>query len=314
MARPLTAATGGASPAAPIDESARWRIGIIMMIGGAIVGACNGAQMKLLAGGLNDVMVVWGRTFGSALMMLPIAIWLNGGAVWKPSRPGLQIVRGLMICGSALAFMASLHHLGLAESIAILYVYPFLMTALAAAFLGERVRGILWLGIMGGFAGVLIVMRPSTEAVNIGALFALLCGALVAVQLFLNRKLGPLSPAFVTAFWGHFIASTALLAVLPFYWTTPTWPQVGALALVAVTTGGSQLLFLTALARAPVGLLAPFSYVEIVAAILLGYVIFGAVPDLVSWLGISLIVVSGVLVALHRNTPSAVIRPRRPVA
>jgi drug/metabolite transporter (DMT)-like permease len=193
--------------------------------------------------------------------------------------------------------MTGVRHLDFADAIAILYVYPFLMTLMAPLILGERVRLIGWVGVFGGFGGVLLVMRPEFRNFDVSALYVLFTGFLVAVQMLLNRKLGTLSDPAVISMWGSLVAALILLLTLPYAWQPVTTMQLGILALMAVTSAISQTLMILAFSRAPASELAPFTYAEIVSAVLIGFIMFGTLPDLMSWSGIGLITLSGIIVA-----------------
>ncbi len=140
-------------------------------------------------------------------------------------------------------------------------------------------------------------MRPDFQVFDAGALFVLAAGFLVALHMLLNRTLGVLSDATVISMWGALVAACALSLSLPFVWQPIAAAQLGILVLAALIGTVSHTLMILAFARAPASDLAPFTYLEIVSAVLIGLVMFGTLPDLVSWAGIALIIVSGILVA-----------------
>jgi drug/metabolite transporter (DMT)-like permease len=115
--------------------------------------------------------------------------------------------------------------------------------------------------------------------------------------MLLNRKLGVLADPTVISMWGALAAAGALTLTLPFVWEPITAAQLGILALTALTGAISHTLMIMAFARAPASNLAPFTYSEIVSAVLIGFIMFGTLPDLISWSGIGLITLSGIIVA-----------------
>ena len=137
------------------------------------------------------------------------------------------------------------------------------------------------------------------------ALFVLCTGAMVALQMLMNRKLGVLADPSVISMWGAMIAALVLLFALPFVWEPIGANQLGIVALMALTSAASQTMMILALARAPASDLAPFTYSEIVAAVLIGLVMFGTLPDVLSWVGIGLIILSGVAVARAQGSYDA---------
>jgi len=268
--------------------------------------------MKMLAGSMSEFMVVWARYAGFFLVLLPVVLASQGRAAFRPAQPRLQIFRALTIALGTVAFVAGVRTIPFADAIAIIYVYPFILTLLAPHFLGERVPKIAWFGVIGGFTGVLVVMRPTFENLDQNALLVLLSGVLIAVHLLFNRKLGPLANPLMTSMWGALIATIALSAMLPFSWQIPDAGQLRLLAAIALTSAVSQSLMLYAFARAPASALAPFTYIEIVSAVIIGWVLFATVPDTVSWCGMALIVASGLIVAQAPGLGAKVTKRRHP--
>jgi drug/metabolite transporter (DMT)-like permease len=279
------------------DGTVAARGGILLIVLGLSIAAFTGALMKTLTTDLSPLLIGWFRFTGAFLILVPFALARAGRKAFRPPRIGIQILRGVFLVVGNLSFMTGVRYLDFADAIAILYVYPFLVTLMAPMILGERVSLIGWLGVIGGFGGVLLVMRPEFRNFDVSALFVLLTGFLVSLQMLLNRKLGVLSDPSVISMWGSLIASLLLLLALPFAWQPVTAVQLGILALMALTSAISQTLIILALSRAPASELAPFTYGEIVAAVLIGFTMFGTLPDAVSWSGIALIIFSGIVVA-----------------
>ncbi len=198
---------------------------------------------------------------------------------------------------ATVSFIVGAQTIDFADAIAILYAYPFLLTVIAILFLGERVRWVGWIGICGGFIGVLLVMRPEFENVNQGTWFVFLCAVIVSVQMAMNRKLGSVSHPLVTALWGGAVATITLSVLIPFYWQPINLQQFGLLFAMALTGTVNQVCLVYGFAKAEASTIAPFTYLEIVAAVVFGYFIFGTLPGWISWIGIVLIVISGIVVA-----------------
>jgi len=286
---------------------------IALLVCGISLAGLNGAFMKMLAGGMHEFMIVWARYLGFFLVLMPVAFASQGRAAFRPVRPILQIFRALTIAAGTVAFVAGVRTIAFADAIAIIYVYPFILTLLAPRFLGERVPKIAWFGVIGGFTGVLVVMRPTFDNLDHNALLVLLCGVLIAIHLLFNRKLAPLANPLVTSMWGALIAMLALSITLPFSWQTPDAGQMKLLAAIAVTSAISQSMVLYAFARAPASSLAPFTYMEIVSAVVIGWALFATVPDAISWAGMALIVASGLIVARAPRLGAKVTKRRHPI-
>ena len=243
--------------------------------------------------------------------MLPLVLWLHGRAILAVPRLKLQLFRGLCMAGSTVFFITGAQTLDYADAIAILYAYPFFLTLLAPWVLGERVSLAAWAGVGGGFLGVLLVVRPSFEGVGLDAVLVLCCALLVTTQLIINRKLGAVADPLVTSCYGAGIATLVATLWLPWLWQPVPAENWGILAFLAVTGAISQTAIVLAFARTAASDLAPFTYTEIIAAVLLGWIVFGTLPDWISWAGIGLICLSGIAVAramAMRNMPRRVPR------
>lgn len=271
--------------------------GIVMVITGLSIAAFSGAIMKLLGDQLSAYQVAWFRFAGMSLVLLPYLIWRYGLSGLKPARPVIQLIRGLTMAGGTTAFVIGVQTVDYADAIAILYAYPFLLVIIAVLFLGEHANWSVWIGVIGGFLGVLLVMRPEFGQLNTGNFYIFACAVIVSIQLALNRKLSIVSPPLVTAFAGAVCATLALTLLLPGSWQPipdDAWWFIGILVISGAI---NQTLLVFAFAHADASTLAPFTYFEIVSAVIFGYLFFGTLPTLVSWSGIFLITVGGIYVA-----------------
>jgi drug/metabolite transporter (DMT)-like permease len=253
--------------------------------------------MKLLTHELSVIQITWFRFVGFALIMLPVVLHRFGRSALRPARPGMQIIRGLSMVIGTIAFVAGVQTVDFADAIAILYAYPFLLILLAVWFLGERVLWTTWLGVISGFLGVLLVMRPEFRTINTGTLYVLLSALIVSIQMALNRKLGVLSHPLITTLWGAVVATCVLSIFLPFYWQPVSADLLWLIGLMIICGASSQVLIVYSFSKAAASTLAPFTYFEIVAAVAIGYFMFGTLPVWISWIGILLITVSGLIVA-----------------
>jgi drug/metabolite transporter (DMT)-like permease len=292
--------------AAPMSERTR---GILLVIAALSLAAFSGAIMKLLGEQISAFQVTWFRFAGMSLMLLPYLVYRYGVAGLRPARPLVQLVRGLTMAGGTTCFVLGVKTVDYADAIAILYAYPFVLVILAVLFLGERAGGPVWAGVCAGFVGVLLVMRPEFSHFNSGHLYIFACAVIVGIQLTLNRKLSIVSPPLVTAFAGAVCAALSLTFVLPGSWSPipdDAWWPIGLLILCG---GANQTMLVFAFAHTDASTLAPFTYFEIVSAVIFGFLFFGTLPSALSWAGIALITLGGIYVArvLHvQNIPRRV--------
>jgi len=281
-------------PSKSLSASAQ---GILMVVIALSIAAFAGALMKILGNQISAYQIAWFRFTGMSLILLPYLVWRYGLAGLKPARPVIQMFRGLTMAGGTTAFVIGVQTVDYADAIAILYAYPFLLVIIAVIFLGEHADWSVWIGVIGGFIGVLLVMRPEFDQLETGSLYIFACAVIISIQLALNRKLSIVSPPLVIAFAGAVIASVALTLLLPGHWKPipdDAWWLIGLLVLSGTI---NQTLLVFAFAHADASTLAPFTYSEMVSAILFGYLFFGSLPSLLSWAGILLITAGGIYVA-----------------
>ena len=284
------------------------RLAIVNVVCGLCIAALVGALMKYLTDSMSVFQITWLRFLGQTVLFLPITLWIAGEDTFRPSRPTLQIVRGLTLSGATLAFVTGAQTTDFADAIAILYAYPFLLTVIAVIFLGERVRLGGWISVMGGFIGVLLVMRPQFDYVDTGVLWVFLSAVIVSSQMAINRRLGSLSHPVVTTFLGGLVATLSLSVFVPFYWSVIPLELIGIILLMIMLGAVSQALLVYGFSHAEASTLAPFTYFEIIAAVIIGLMMFGTVPDWISAGGIILIVGCGLAVARSINDGKTVKR------
>jgi drug/metabolite transporter (DMT)-like permease len=271
--------------------------GIILIMISMAIAAFAGAIMKLLGEQIPAYLVAWFRFLGMSLLMLPYLIWRFGVSGLMPARPWMQLIRGLSMAGATTLFVIGTRTVDYADAIAVLYAYPFLLVIIAVLFLNERAGWSVWIGVTSGFVGVVLVIRPEFEEINTGAMLIFLCAVVLSIQLALSRRLGAVSPPLITAFSGSVCATIALTFFLPGNWQPipdSAWLYICLLILSGTI---NQVLLVYAFADSDASTLAPFTYVEIVAAVMFGYLFFSTLPSVLSWMGIALIAISGIYVA-----------------
>lgn len=296
----------------------------LMALGMAIIPMIDAAG-KLLALGvapfgppISPLQIAFVRMALQTLFMAPFAIAVAG--LWRTLAPPallLLALRGVCLAITTTLFFAALMFMGLAESISIFFVEPLILTVMSALVLGERIGWRRLTAVALGLVGAMIVIRPNFLEVGPAALLPLGAAVSFATYLLLTKMMDARAPAAVAHLWaglagaacvGPLLIAAALfapeLAVGPSAApVAPIWPTAEQAALllglgVAATVG--HYLIVMAFARAPASQLAPLQYLEIVSATAFGWWIFGAFPDSATWLGVAIIVASGLFV-LHRE-------------
>ncbi len=267
----------------------------------------------LSRGGLPAVEIAWIRFLVFVLIVLPVVLARSAGNPMRSARPLLQVLRGLGMLCSSIFFIAALGYLPIAGATATGFVAPLFVTGLSIVFLGEKVGLRRWAATVVGLIGVLVIVRPGTSAFNPGTVFPLLSALGWASALVLTRKIGSADSAVTTMVFSALTGFLVLTALVPFYWIAPNWSQILIGVGIGVTSTAGHWIVALAFRDADASLLAPFFYVQLLWVTLLGFVMFGEVPDTWTLSGAAIIIASGVYTA-HRERlrRAAIARPAEP--
>ncbi|MEM7119869.1 MAG: DMT family transporter [Pseudomonadota bacterium] len=281
-------------------------IGILLILVALTLINCSDAVAKLT---IEQVPVYQVALFQACAMILAvpfIARTTNLTQLVRTRRPGLQLIRSCCQFASAISFFSGLALLPLADIIAIIMLGPLMVTALAALVLKEKVGPRRWLACGFGLVGALIMIRPTYEGgMGLPALLPLAAVFFYSVYAVITRMLAPHHGTGTMMFWAAIVGFVVLIVTSPFYWQAPT-PEIWlGLVVVAILSASSNGFTIRAYAHAPASLLAPFAYVEIIGGTILGYLIWHEFPDAITWLGIAIIVGSGLYV-WHRERRLAI--------
>lgn len=275
--------------------------GILMMLTAmALLPIYNGAA-KYLSADYPVAQVVWARYFFHLAVLLPLVLWRYGPRSLVPPRIRLQLLRGTLLVGDSFLFVGALALIPLADTLALTFVAPLMLTALSALVLGERVGLRRWSAVAIGFAGTLIIIRPGFAAFEPGTLLALGAGMAYAVYQLLTRKLAGSAPPLVTLGYTALVGSLVTTAALPAFWITPRPLDLALMFAMGATAAVAHFLIISAFDRAQASLLAPFNYCEMIGAVAVGYVVFGDFPGSWTWAGVLVLVGSGVYISLRER-------------
>ena len=222
----------------------------------------------------------------------------GGGGLVRSRRPGLQVLRGAGVAGSAIAFIFALGRLPIAEATAINFINPLLITLLAIPVLGEAVRPQGWLAVLVGFLGMLVVVRPGVSGMHPAVLLVLLSSLFWCVAMVVTRRLVGVDSSSVTLAWTAGTGFVMAAAALPFVATAIPWRMAGICVVIGVVAASAQWLSVLAYRYARATVLAPLSYAQLIWSSVLGMLVFGAVPDQWTLIGGVIIAASGLYV-LH---------------
>lgn len=275
-------------------------LGIYLKLGSLLLFCTMDAMVKALGDTYGSFQLM---LFRSCIAMVPLAwlIWRAGGLrVVRSNRPWLQVARITVGFCSMFGFFYVFPRMPLVDAYAISFASPFFMVALSVPLLGEAVGWRRWTAVGVGFAGVVLMLDPvgiSFHLMSLVVLGATFCYSLSTV---LVRLASRYDHDVVTLFWFSLVSSTASLVLGVSEWIWPTAEDWVWLVLLGLLGGVAQILVTRAWRLAPAAVLAPFDYASIVLAVLFGYLWFKEEPSWTVWLGLPLVMGSGLYI-LHRE-------------
>lgn len=247
---------------------------------------------KQLAEVLPIVQITWTRYIVFAVMALLLTTRRNGapfhvGVVWR------QLARGMCLVGSSLFFILGIRDVGLTEAATIGFIGPILVTFLSIPLLGEKVDARRWIALAGGMAGVLIVLRPGTGTFHPEGLYRVASALCWSLGVILTRRMAATERVETTMFWSAASGLVVLSAAIPFAFVKPTGMQLLLSLTQGTLSSTGQWLVILALRHAAVSTLAPYSYVQLLWTTIAGFLVFGTLPDQLTWVGAGVIVATG---------------------
>ena len=256
---------------------------------------------KYLSAELPVLQITWARYFFTVVFIFPLMLFFFKKYLVWTDKPKLQLIRGLILLTANISFFYSISVISLPKALTLAFVAPLVVTAFSPFFLGESVGYRRWAAVIIGFIGSLVVIRPGFLEINLASLAALGTGIMYGFYLIITRKLStsdnPLLTLLLTGVVGAIIATT----FMPFVWVSPTFNQWSIMAAIGLFACIGHLFIILSLKYADASKLAPFSYFEIVTNIIIAYYFFGDFPDNWTFLGLFIIVFSGIYISRREN-------------
>lgn len=267
---------------------------LVPLIGSTIVFALLDTTAKYTGHFLPVLEIAWFRYLLNFLMALVIYNPVSAPTAWKMSRPGLQVVRALLLAVMTFCNFLAFRYLQLADTTAISFMTPLVITLLSMVLLNEHVDPRRLVAIAGGFIGVLLVTRPGFGGFHpamILSFISVLAGASYnMVTRFLAQRES--SGSMVLMLAG--VPTVLIAPVLPFVWVTPDHPFLwGALIFIGAAGGYGHYLVMVAHRHSTAASLAPYGYTSLLWMIMTGYVVFGDVPSTWTIAGALVVIVAG---------------------
>ncbi len=252
---------------------------------------------KYLSGFYPVPEVVWVRYSVHALLMIAFLAPRIGWGLIRTAQPGGQIVRAGLLLGSTLCNFSALAFLPLAEVKAISFVSPLLVTVFAVWLLREHVTLSRWAAVVVGFLGVLFIIRPGSHMLSWAAFLALGTALCYSLYQIMTRKFSEDEDPIVTLFFSAIVGCVVLSVVVPFMWVTPALAHVPLFLYLGTAGMVGHFLLIKALELERASVLSPFGYTQLIWVTFFGYLVFGQWPDRHAFIGMAVIVGSGLYVA-----------------
>lgn len=273
--------------------------GILWMLATMCLFTAMDALAKYLVQYYALPQVVWARFAFHILWLLLILRGTLRQAIHSAAT-GLQLLRSACLLLTTLLFFSGLQTTPLATASTIMFLSPIMVTLLAIPLLGEQVGVRRWIGILTGFVGALIVVRPDSSGIELGQFLLIAAAFSNSIYQILTRKVRAIDQPLTTLFYSGLVGALMTSAVVPAYWTVPDVAGWSLFIVVGLLGALSHFCLIRAFRIAPASSVVPFSYSSLLWATLFGFLLFGALPDRWTLLGASIIIGSGLYI-FHRE-------------
>jgi len=256
---------------------------------------------KYLSSDMHFLQVVWGRYFFMLLITVIISYFFFRKYLIKPNNITIQIIRSFLLFITTILFFYSISIISLPEALTLAFISPIVVTVFSIILLKEKVGLHRWIAVITGFLGVLIVMRPGFNEINLATLSALFAGIIYALFIIYTRKLSFTDSPFVTLIFTSIVGSVLISLIVPFYWINLNFNQILLLILLASIGSLGHFLIILSLQIGEASKLSPLGYFEIITNIFVSYTFFGYLGNFYMYAGLILIVLSGIYIVVREN-------------
>ena len=252
---------------------------------------------KYLSDDLPILQITWARYFFTVAFVFPIMFFFYKKQLVWSDKPRLQIFRGLILLSANICFFYAISVISLAKALTLAFIAPLIVTAFSPILLGEKVGFRRWTAVAVGFIGSLIVIRPGFLEFNLASMAALATGFFYGFYLIITRKLSTSDNPLLTLLITGMVGALLVSLIIPFYWVKPTLNQWSLMAGIGVFACIGHLFLILSLKYADASKLAPLGYTEIIPNVIIGYYFFSELPDNWTYLGLLIIVLSGLYIS-----------------
>ncbi len=274
-------------------QQRRALVAVVLVVSSGVLFVIMNALVKAMTETMDTMVIIWGRYFFHVAFVV-VVFPRSVVGVARSGQVLVQIGRSALLLGSTVANFLALSLLSLADVSAIIFTAPILVAALAVILLKERVAAWRWVLIGLGFTGALIIIQPGGGGFGTGGVLALACAGCYALYQITTRVVREAVPI-VSLLYSGLVGVVVISLIVPFFWQQPSAAAWLLLVVVGSLGAAGHLLVIMALQRAEASKVAPFTYLQLVWAMLASLVVFGDVPGITTLIGAAVIVTSGLL-------------------
>ena len=269
--------------------------GITLMVITTFMFSSMDGVSRYLAEKNNVFTLVTMRYWFIAFVMMVTCLFLKNRVsdILNTKQPYVQFSRGVILSLNNCLVVYTFTLLGLVETHAIIACYPLIVAGLSVPFLGERFGWRRWMAIFTGFIGVIIILRPNTNVITEGSLFAIIGAIMFAVYLILTRYVSRSDTAITSFFWTGIGGTVTMSLISLFIWDNILKEDHLWLLLMCILSAGSHFMMVKTLQVAEASVVQPFSYLQLVFGSIIGVTIFSESIDLMIIIGALVVIGSG---------------------
>jgi drug/metabolite transporter (DMT)-like permease len=269
--------------------------GITLMVITTFMFSSMDGVSRYLAEKNNVFTLVTMRYWFIALVMMVTCLFIKDRVsdILNTKQPYIQFSRGVILSLNNCLVVYTFTLLGLVETHAIIACYPLIVAGLSVPFLGERFGWRRWMAIFTGFIGVIIILRPNTNVITEGSIFAIIGAIMFAVYLILTRYVSRSDTAITSFFWTGIGGTVTMSLISLFIWDDILKEDYLWLLIMCVLSAGSHFMMVKTLQVAEASVVQPFSYLQLVFGSIIGVTIFSESIDLMIIVGALVVIGSG---------------------
>ena len=294
------------------DSVDRPVLGIALMLAGIAGFSIMDAIIKWLTADYSVAQVVALRSwFGLPLLCL-FALYEGGLKTLRTRRPLVHVGRYLLVLALSFSFFWALSQMKLVDTIAITFAAPIFITALSVPLLKEPVGLHRWVAISVGFCGVLIMLRPGMGVFQWAALVVLGSVVVYALLMITTRAFKSTESTAALMLYPQLGMSLTGIVLAPFFWVTPSLGDLGLFALAGLFGSVGVMCLTHAFRLGPAAVISPFEYSALIWATLLGFLLWGELPDAITLVGAGIVISSGLYIIYRETVKVGRARPQLP--